>query len=77
MNPQLFNIIGLILNMIGVVILFRHGMPPSYNEGYVEIIPEPLYNKSKRYSNVALGLIFFGFILQLISSCLQFNNTCY
>lgn len=67
---QLINIFGLVLNIIGVGMLFYHGMPPKYNQGYVEDMPSNEYNRSKRYSNIAFILIIAGFISQFISACI-------
>lgn len=71
-NPQILNIGGLILNIGGVILLFIHGMPPKYNEGYTEIISKNDYKNSKKWSKWALILIFLGFVLQMLSSIMQF-----
>lgn len=64
----ILNIVGLILNILGVVLLFWHGVPPKYNEGYVEQMPSKEFTKHKMWGNFGFSLIILGFIMQLISA---------
>ena len=63
---NLLSIIGLSLDIIGVGILFFYGMPPKYNQGYVEMIPSKEYKIKDRISKTGFLLIIAGFTLQLI-----------
>ncbi|MCP4487093.1 MAG: hypothetical protein GY820_07215 [Gammaproteobacteria bacterium] len=68
-------LIGLILDIIGVIILFIHGPPisPILPDGSEMLWGESteerktLAQKKIRFSKIALGLIVFGFMLQLIT----------
>ena len=67
--------IGLILDIIGVILLFKFGLPENLSrEGYDVMrfvgINEDEKRKAKlydRWAKVALMLLVFGFALQLIS----------
>ena len=81
MSSSLINSIGLLCDMVGVVILFYFG-PPTLNitcDGY-KILPfnpndeaetknnKSLAEKHNRLSKLGLGLLFIGFLLQLVSN---------
>ena len=88
MFSSYISITGLILDIIGVIILFRHGFFSIKQFNIMgEIIKESnkqnlrisnedpdikeimkLVKSSKKYSNVALGLIIIGFTLQIIGN---------
>jgi len=74
-----FNIIGLLLDIFGVVILFLFGLPPSINKkGHINLILEQADDneiaKASRYekfSYFGLTLILLGFLFQLFSNLIQ------
>lgn len=75
---NIFNIVGLILDIIGVLMLFKYGIPPEVSkDGSFAItinIPgetEIAKAKGKKYtrlSNLALTLLFLGFFIQLVAN---------
>ena len=81
MSSSLINSVGLICDMVGVVILFYFG-PPTLNitrDGYKILLFNPndeaetennkaLADKHDRLSKLGLGLLFVGFLLQLMSN---------
>lgn len=72
------NSIGLILDIIGVVILFKYGLPSEVSkDGQVFIAASPhneeerrKYRKFQLWSKFGLGLLVVGFGLQIISNYL-------
>jgi|GEM_PF-1859079 len=70
---------GLVLDIIGVCILFKWEPPLSgYDkEGNLMIVTLPddnqkkEFNRNKTYSKVALSFLVFGFILQIIGTILS------
>jgi hypothetical protein len=89
MCQQIIVSFGLILDIIGVILLFIWGPPTPSMEGSVGLALESgtvLYDGKKvkdiekeqlrrraihsRMSKVALGLIFFGFVVQLVAQWL-------
>jgi hypothetical protein len=74
-----FNIIGLLLDIFGVVILFLFGLPPSINKkGHINLILEQSDEneiaKASRYEKISyfgLTLILLGFLFQLFSNLIQ------
>ena len=71
--------IGLFLDIIGVIMLFKYGLPSEVSkEGNVMIVLEQTddeqIKKWKRYnlcSKVALSIIILGFVLQIVPSVIQ------
>ena len=79
--PEIVNSIGLFLDIVGVFLLFKFGLPAEVKRDgssgvqYWGIVDEKAQEseqaKAKRYdriSHVALSLIVFGFALQIISN---------
>jgi len=72
---KIFSIIGLTLDIIGVIMLFKFGLPSSFDkEGNVFIIAEEQnemessnWRKYNCLSIISLVLIIIGFIFQLLS----------
>jgi hypothetical protein len=72
----LCNSIGLIFDMIGVLLLFKYGLPSKVLEGgyggYITEQPdkdeEAKYKKYKTCSNVGLSFIVLGFLIQFTVS---------
>ena len=61
----ILNGLGLILDMIGVLLMFQKADVTTYLFNKEEI---PGVNKKKNQKlQVGLGLLFFGFVLQLLS----------
>ena len=66
------NAIGLLLDIIGVILLAKFGLPPDVRRDGVsflilESVDQTEIDKGKRYDNysrLALGFIFAGFIIQ-------------
>ncbi len=73
----LLNTIGLILDIFGVIGLFRYGLPPLVFLNHVkakESYPsekEPIYSIR---SKIALSLIIIGFLLQISSNLLSYQS---
>lgn len=74
------NSVGLVLDIIGVGLVFRYGIAADVSETGGNRLVWPggpskedairEYRHFKRMSRIGLGLLGFGFILQLISSYL-------
>ena len=73
---QTLNIIGLILDIMGVIILFHFGLPADVNRhGTTFIISEQIDKEEKakgkkynRLSYIALALLILGFLFQICAS---------
>lgn len=70
------NSIGLLLDISGILILFKYGLPsdvfpngmiPKEMSGYDE---KPKFLRYRKFARTGLALIILGFILQLISNFL-------
>ena len=75
--PRLINACGLIFDIIGVLLLWKFGLPESISrEGHIHMVWGPDENekakaaKYDKYAKVALLLIIGGFTLQFISDFL-------
>ena len=79
MNPYILNIIGLTLDIIGVIGLFFYALPSQYEEYHGDVIedagdPEEeklvraRNRKAKIRARISLGLIIAGFAFQLCSN---------
>lgn len=75
---ELFNTVGLVLDIFGVVLLFRFGLPPDVSrDGAVRLVlgaDEREAWKAKRYERLswaALGLIVTGFALQIVGTWMR------
>lgn len=70
------NTIGLFLDLIGVLLLFKFGLPSNVDKnGYIGLILEQedeneklKWKKYNFWSKIGLGFILIGFILQIISN---------
>ncbi len=78
---NLISSIGLILDMIGVLLLFKYGLPSKISEGEGLTIDESEEAETKRNkinanikwrAYIGLALILMGFVLQLIGTNLPF-----
>lgn len=75
-TQQIINVIGLTFDIIGVLMLFKYGLPSDINKnGHISIITTQVdndeihkYKKYKRLSYIALSSIIIGFILQALST---------
>lgn len=73
---NVLNIIGLILDIFGVLMLFKYGLPPEVSkDGAVYIIcnehDEEEIKKAKKYvrfSTIALSMLFIGFVFQILAN---------
>lgn len=76
MEMYLLNLAGLIFDIIGVLGLFRYGLPSDLNkQGHVFYVHEKKnqeqidkYKVYERNSKISLVLIVIGFLLQLTSN---------
>jgi hypothetical protein len=75
--PNLTNNIGLIFDIIGVIILFKYGLPEKFNKRPRLLLEGDLSPKEQKENKIIIqwsycGLIFLlsGFIFQLISNFL-------
>lgn len=72
-SVQILNNIGLTLNIIGVIMLFKYGLPSEINkDGHIGLILEQedenekiKWKKYNFFSRVALTIIIIGFLFQL------------
>lgn len=77
--PQILNIIGLLLDITGVIILFKYGLPADVNPyGHTYLIAEQeddqekiKAKKYKKLSRMALTLIIIGCLFQASSSVIS------
>ena len=76
MNYQKFlNIVGLLFNIIGVILIWRYGLPADINrEGHVILVLEGKDEKEKslahKYdimSRIGMFLLILGFVCQFIA----------
>lgn len=76
MTSACINDIGLFLDIIGAVLLFKFGLPASVDrEGHIHIITEQFDEEEikkgkfyERWGKIGLGLLILGFIFQLVSN---------
>ena len=74
---MIFNILGLFLDLIGVLLLFRFGILPNNLWEHLLMdsgMSEKDQKKHKRWSKVAVAIIFIGFFLQLFGTVTQYQN---
>jgi hypothetical protein len=76
MDSNILNSIGLILDIVGVLMLFKYGLPTDLNpKGYVYMAYEETdykgiekYKYYKKMSYLALTIVLIGFIVQIFSN---------
>ena len=75
LSSEIVNTVGLALDIVGVVLLFRFGLPPDVRRGGANFFTWGIDNDeartASRYDKIswsALGLIVFGFALQIVST---------
>ena len=68
---------GLLFDIVGVILLFRYGLPPSVDRTGAKFLSlgrnEEEIRQGKRYDRMAclaVGLLIFGFALQILSNWL-------
>ena len=72
MIPGLLNTIGLLLDIVGVCLIYRYGLSKSLNRGYLTwrgLTEEELSQQTRfhnRRSRVGLACILTGFVLQIL-----------
>lgn len=74
---MIFNILGLFLDLIGVLLLFCYGILPNNLWEHLLMdsgMSEKDEKKHKRWSKVAVAIIFIGFSLQLFGTVTQYQN---
>lgn len=82
MDNNLLNITGLIIDIIGVVILFIYGLPSEVSKDGIETIvmssPDETENKKwlkyRFRSRIGLFCVAIGFLFQIASSVTNMNN---
>ena len=74
-TPELVNTLGLSLDIVGVILLFRFGLPPNVRRsGAIHVtfdVDEDEVRKAKHYDRIswsALIFIVLGFLLQIVST---------
>ena len=72
MDADCLNTIGLTLDIIGVGLLFRFGLPEAFM-AKIKLRPadENQWNRYFYLSRIALILVILGFALQIVSNHLQ------
>lgn len=76
LSADIVNTVGLALDIVGVVLLFRFGLPPDVRRSgasflVLEDTDGDEARKAHRYDKIswsALGIIVLGFILQIVST---------
>ena len=78
LTPTNVNTVGLLLDIIGALLLFKYGLPPDIDpSGHIHLILEQEDEEEKhrgkiyiRNSRFAVALLILGFALQAISNYL-------
>ena len=73
MSNTSFSAFGLILDIIGVILLWRFGLPPSIDRGGAEYLVSGAADEEEvkmarfydRLSHIGIGLVILGFVFQL------------
>jgi hypothetical protein len=73
------NSIGLALDIAGVLVLFKYGLPSKVREGGVQHLllegtdneQALLFTRYQRFARCGLGLLVLGFALQIISNLMK------
>lgn len=75
---QHYSIAGLILDIIGVVLLFDTGIPPKLDDFFDMYVEMPIKKEMKlkikartKRSRIALALIIAGCVLQIIATAMS------
>ncbi|MBC7557527.1 MAG: hypothetical protein H7195_11265 [Chryseobacterium sp.] len=76
MNSNLINSIGLVFDIIGVILLFKYGLPSEVSKtGAIGLIMEQTdesevakWRKYNLFSKIGLSFILVGFLFQLVSN---------
>ena len=75
LSSEIVNTVGLALDIVGVVLLFRFGLQPNVRRGGGIVLAwgtdDDEAKKANRYDRIswsALGLIVLGFVLQIVST---------
>ena len=74
---MIYNIIGLTLDLIGVILLFKFGILPDNLWEHILMdsgMSEEDEKKHKIWSKVAMGFLILGFVFQLLGSTMQHLN---
>lgn len=72
---------GLVLDIIGVFLLWRFGLPPLIDRGGDEYLVSGVTNKEEakrakyydRFSHIGIGLVILGFVFQLLGTLITPN----
>lgn len=70
---MILNVIGLVCGMVGSVLIFVYGLPPSISKAGQYVLDEPSEDEKntqiryRNFSRFGLFLLFMAFLLQLIS----------
>ncbi len=73
MLPDVINSAGLALDIVAVILLFFYGLPAEVRKEQMMTWGEDAeqvrkWNRNKKISRLALALLVFGFLLQLVSN---------
>ena len=72
--------VGLVLDIVGVSLLFKYGLSPELRESGGSVLvwgggmsseEAKEYRRYKRMSRIALGLLVVGFVLQIVGNFLS------
>jgi len=82
MLSLIFNIIGFVLDILGVILVFVYGLSPTMYDQRNEVLKlgaldEPEIKKARRYKNlslIGLALLITGFLCQAASSVISYCN---
>lgn len=76
-TSDLTSVSGLVLDIIGVAILFRTGLPNNAirETGYVQAYDDDMARKYDRWAAFSLFLILGGFILQIVGIFLPYRES--
>ena len=66
--PTIINSAGLVIDIIGVILVYKYGIPNRSAETWRSEYDEPKEEKLKKISNYGMIFIGIGFFLQLISN---------
>ena len=77
MRPDILSTSGLVLDIAGVILLYKYGLPAEVRRSGIQLIgwglDEEEIKEAKRYDRISLGaicLLVVGFGLQIVSTWL-------
>ena len=73
--PKILNTIGLAANLVGVILLFRYGMPYRHTGSFLLLSGDAVTDKDRRLDDRYRTLGWIGLVLIIIGTGLQIAST--